>query len=118
MTLQADPDRLRQIMHHLCDNAIKFTAQGTISITYKPLGHNQVEIRVKDMGIGIAKKDLPFIFDRFRQIDNSSTRAYDGAGLGLAVTRELVRLHQGSIRVESQFRKGSTFIVALPLVPQ
>ncbi|MFH1429467.1 MAG: ATP-binding protein, partial [Candidatus Margulisiibacteriota bacterium] len=97
-------------------NALKFTTKGTVTLSYKQV-EDQVEIKVQDSGIGIAKKDLPFIFNRFSQVDNSSTRAYEGTGLGLALIKELVKLHNGSIRVESQYHQGSTFIVTLPMAP-
>ncbi|MFC1477850.1 sensor histidine kinase [Candidatus Margulisiibacteriota bacterium] len=114
--IQANQARLLQIINNLCDNALKFTTKGSVSLSYKQAG-DHVEIKVKDTGIGIAKKDLPFIFNRFSQVDNSSTRAYEGTGLGLALIKELVELHNGSIRVESQYHQGSTFIITLPMAP-
>ncbi|MFA5929101.1 MAG: ATP-binding protein, partial [Candidatus Margulisiibacteriota bacterium] len=109
-----DKVRLRQAVHNLCDNAIKFTAKGSVTIAYRQV-QGLLEISIKDTGIGIAAKNQPYIFDRFRQIDNSSTRAYDGTGLGLAVTKALVVMHHGTIEVKSKVRQGATFLVRIPL---
>ncbi len=112
--IQADPLRIGQILDNLVTNAEKFTAQGAISLrAYADAGRVCIEIR--DTGIGIAESDMDKVFDRFQQVDSSSTRRAGGAGLGLAITRHLVELHGGTIEVESQPGEGSTFTVRLPV---
>ncbi len=111
-TVRGDRVRLRQILINLVGNAVKFTDQGTISVTSRPLDGG-VELAVADTGIGIPEKDLPAIFDRFRQVDSSSTRKAGGTGLGLAITRKLVELHGGTIEVTSQPEVGSAFTFSL-----
>jgi signal transduction histidine kinase/DNA-binding NarL/FixJ family response regulator len=110
-----DPDRLQQIVWNLLSNAAKFTPPGgkiTLSLGATVYG---VEIRVTDSGIGIAPEFLPFVFDRFRQADSSSTRVHGGLGLGLAIVRQLVELHGGSVHAESAGTgRGSSFVVRLP----
>ncbi|MGQ9896039.1 MAG: ATP-binding protein [Acidobacteriota bacterium] len=111
-----DPSRLRQIVTNLVSNALKFTEQGEVTVT---LDVNPSEetftIEVRDTGIGIAEKDLPHIFEAFRQVDGSATRKYGGTGLGLSIARENVLLLDGTIEVESEVGKGSVFRVRLPL---
>lgn len=116
LELVIDPSRLQQVLWNLIFNAIKFTpANGTISILWKPVGH-QVEIAVSDTGRGISQRFLPFVFDRFRQADSSSTRSDGGLGIGLSITRQIVELHGGTVSVASPGEgKGSVFTVRLPL---
>lgn len=120
-----DPTRLQQVLWNLLSNAIKFTPeQGRIDLSLKrengsPVGQEQVAILVKDSGRGIDRAFLPYIFDRFRQEDNSTTRRYGGLGLGLAIVRSLVELHGGSVAASSAGRElGSEFKVTLPLATQ
>lgn len=112
-----DADRLRQILWNLLSNAIKFTpAGGVVRVT---LGRSGADARVavSDTGQGIAPELLPFVFERFRQGDTSSTRRHGGLGIGLAIVRELVELHGGRVAVESGGAGcGSTFTVELPLL--
>lgn len=110
-----DPEQIKQIMTNLISNALKFTPPGgSIKIS---LGKEKQDFRIEvaDTGIGIAEKDLPHIFNRFYQVDDSSTRKGEGTGIGLAHTRELVQLMGGSIMVKSQEQQGTTFIVRLPI---
>ncbi len=107
-----DRTRLRQILINLVGNAVKFTDEGTVSVTSRPLDGG-VELEVADTGVGIPEKDLPAIFDRFRQVDSSSTRKAGGTGLGLAITRKLVELHGGTIGVTSRLGEGSVFTFSL-----
>ena len=111
-----DANRLQQIFWNLLNNAVKFTPQGgKVSVEMKRCAP-EVRISVRDSGIGISKDFLPFIFDRFRQADGSSTRAHGGLGLGLAIVKHLVQLHQGRVEVESAGKdQGATFTVSLPL---
>lgn len=115
--VSGDPNRLQQIFWNLFSNAVKFTPPGgRVTVSVQRCDAN-VQISVADTGIGINPEFLPFIFDRFRQADGSTTRAHGGLGLGLAIVRHLVELHQGTVEVESPGQKlGSTFTVKLPLV--
>ena len=111
-----DPDRLRQVLWNLLSNAIKFTsANGTVRITLERRGPH-VRVAVTDTGQGIRPALLPFVFERFRQGDTTSTRQHGGLGIGLAIVRELVELHGGRVDVESREGRGSTFTVELPLL--
>ncbi len=118
-SLVGDADRLRQIVWNLLSNAIKFTPLGgRVSVSLRCNGEN-VEVRVTDTGRGIEPAFLPFVFDRFRQADSSSTRQKTGLGLGLAIVRHLVELHGGEVRAESDGPgHGATFIVMLPVSSQ
>jgi len=111
-----DPDRLQQVIWNLLTNAIKFTAEnGVIQIETRKIGKN-VEVVVSDNGKGITAEFLPFVFDRFRQADSSSTRTAGGLGLGLAIVKQLVELHGGSVEASSKGEdEGSTFIITLPV---
>jgi signal transduction histidine kinase/CheY-like chemotaxis protein len=115
--VNGDPDRLQQIVWNLVSNAIKFTeAGGTIDVRLDVAG-TCARISVTDTGQGISPEFLPSVFERFRQNDASSTRRHGGLGLGLALVRELVELHSGSVRAASAgVNKGSTFTIDLPTV--
>jgi signal transduction histidine kinase/ActR/RegA family two-component response regulator len=114
-----DANRLQQVVWNLLSNAIKFTPTGgRIEVKLERAGEN-VEISVSDTGLGIGSDFLPFIFDRFRQADGTTTRQHGGLGLGLAIARHLVELHGGTIKADSEGEgKGATFIARLPLAPQ
>mgnify|MGYP001120281316 CR=1 FL=1 len=110
-----DQDKLEKVCFNLLSNALKFTLeQGTITTTLTLLEGNQVEIKIEDTGVGIPENALPHIFDRFYQVDGSSTRAYEGTGIGLSLVKELVELHQGKVSVQSIPDKGTIFSVILP----
>ncbi len=115
--LVADPVRFRQILYNLVSNALKFTPEGGhITVTSRPAGSNAVEIAVHDTGCGINAEDLPKLFQPFTQLDASLSRRHQGTGLGLVLTKKLVELHGGLIRVESVGEdQGCTFTVTLPL---
>jgi signal transduction histidine kinase/ligand-binding sensor domain-containing protein/DNA-binding response OmpR family regulator len=117
-----DRDKLEKIMNNLLANAFKFTPdQGRVTVSVNILspkgstGGGMLEIRVRDSGIGIPPDKLEKMFDRFYQLDSSRTHAQEGTGIGLALTKELVELHGGTIRVESRPGQGSTFIIGLLL---
>lgn len=113
----SDKLRLRQILINLIGNAIKFTEKGYITITAKvePVGDSHIlRIDVKDSGIGIAEAALPVIFEKFRQADSSVSRRYGGTGLGLPISKSLAEIMGGTIKVESQPGRGSTFSLILP----
>ena len=115
----ADAARVRQILTNLVGNALKFTDRGTVKVEAGQVG-NRVLVRVVDTGIGIAKEAQERIFVAFEQADGGTARKHGGTGLGLTVTRQLVELHGGTIRVESAERKGSafTFDLAAALVDE
>nr|WP_294902913.1 hybrid sensor histidine kinase/response regulator transcription factor [uncultured Lacibacter sp.] len=119
-----DAEKLRQIISNLLSNALKFTpAQGNVyvSISQEPAtkhNYTTLVLKVKDTGIGIPENQLPHIFDRFYQLDNSHTRKAEGTGIGLALTKELVKLMNGTIAVKSPpvgATKGTEFTITLPL---
>ncbi len=116
-----DPEKFRKILANLLSNAFKFTPpNGSVSISLTKIisprerGQNGAEIRVADTGIGIPKDKISFIFDRFYQINEPDPPYQAGTGIGLALTKELVELHHGKIKVESEPDIGTTFIIFLP----
>ncbi|MCB9449973.1 MAG: GAF domain-containing protein [Anaerolineaceae bacterium] len=137
-TIQADPQRIRQIIINLLDNAAKFTEQGSITIKITPALIQQgravtgrvpplkldvtdgewLQIAVTDTGIGISAQNQSLIFEAFRQVDGSSIRKYEGTGLGLTITQQLVNMHKGYIWVDSELGRGSTFTIILPSISQ
>jgi PAS domain S-box-containing protein len=113
-----DATRLQQIVWNLLSNAVKFTPNGGQVNVHLDCIDQKARIQVSDNGQGIHPDFLPFVFDRFRQEDNSITRTHGGLGLGLAIVRYLVELHGGTVRAESPgSRQGATFIVLLPIAP-
>ncbi|MFH1709758.1 MAG: HAMP domain-containing sensor histidine kinase [bacterium] len=113
--IEADERKLKQIIFNLLSNAIKFTTDGgSVRVIVKRDG-DEVRISVEDSGIGIKPEDLPKLFSEFTQLESGYTKKHEGTGLGLALTKKLVELHGGSIRVESEFGKGSKFIFTLPV---
>lgn len=117
-TVMGDADRLRQTVWNLISNAIKFTPSGGTIFVDLTRSEHYVRLCVRDTGIGIDPEFLPHVFERFRQADSSTTRVHNGLGLGLAIVRDLVELHGGSIDAQSDGRdRGATFIVTLPAAP-
>lgn len=109
LTLMADSLRLEQVMINLLDNALKYcTAGDTVVVTIQYINQT-MQITIEDTGKGIAKEDLPYIFDRLYRVDKSRSRALGGSGLGLAIVKELVHAHGGEIAVRSEENKGTTF---------
>ncbi|MCB0520556.1 MAG: response regulator [Lewinellaceae bacterium] len=126
LEMDFDPEQVQQVMTNLLSNAIKFTPSGgevDVKITSDDLRFtidsdnrkSSIVIQVKDTGIGIPSEELPHIFDRFYQVDGTTTRAGEGTGIGLAHARELVKLMGGKIEVKSELGKGSAFKVVLPI---
>lgn len=115
LSISADPDRLQQVLWNLMSNAVKFTGSGgrvTIAVTRNDAN---IEIAVTDSGVGIAPAFLPHVFERFRQAESGTNRERGGLGLGLAISRELIEMHGGTIRAESPgVGLGSTFRIVLP----
>ncbi|MBD2470653.1 PAS domain-containing protein [Nostoc sp. FACHB-145] len=114
-TVRGDSGRLQQVIWNLLSNAVKFThTGGRIQVRLDRVNSN-VQVTVSDTGIGIEPEFLPFVFERFRQADATTTRAYGGLGLGLAIVSHIVKLHSGTVCVESPGKEqGATFIVNLP----
>lgn len=113
--IACDPDNIERIMLNLLSNAIKFTKEGgSINVNIHDKGE-EVIISVKDSGIGIPKDKQDIIFDRFRQVDKSLTRNHEGSGIGLSLVKSLVEIHDGKISVESEYGKGTEFIINLPV---
>ncbi|MCB9315513.1 MAG: response regulator [Lewinellaceae bacterium] len=119
-----EKEKMGRVFFNLLSNAIKFTppdSAGTITLRISKKGPDaafpggSAEITVSDTGVGIPEDRLPYIFDRFYQVDDSNTREWEGTGIGLALVKELVKLHRGSVRVESVQGSGSSFTVQLPL---
>lgn len=113
--ISGDAERLQQVVWNLLTNAVKFTPKGGRIQVKVHRVESHVEIVVRDSGIGISKEFLPYVFDRFRQADASSTRIHGGLGLGLSIVHQLVDLHGGAVSVQSEGEgKGATFTVTLP----
>jgi len=116
INIAADLKKLKQIMFNLLSNAVKFTPDGGgVEVSAKLAAADFIEISVKDTGIGIKPADLSKLFQTFSQIESAYTKTVEGTGLGLALTKKLVELHGGKIRVESEFGKGSKFIFTIPV---
>ena len=114
-TIIADEDRIQQILWNLLSNAVKFTPQSGTVLLEARREVSEVTLSVTDSGDGISPAFLPFVFDRFRQADGTTTREHGGLGLGLAIVRHLVELHGGTVRAASAgLGSGSTFTVSLP----
>lgn len=117
LAVEGDENRLQQIMYNLVGNAIKFTDSGAVTVSAIALD-GMVEVTVADTGIGISPDQFKDIFKSFEQVDASVSREYGGTGLGLSITKQLVELHGGTIRVESELSQGSRFIFTLPISSQ
>ena len=112
--ITTDRQKVKQILLNLLSNALKFTHDGRVTISARRLADRTIALSVADTGIGIAVGDQEKIFEDFRQLDNSPTRAYGGTGLGLSICRRLAQMLNGRISVESHVGKGSVFTVTLP----
>jgi len=118
-TAWLDRDGIDQVLDNLVSNAIKYTLDGgTIDISAMGNGEGQLAIAVKDTGIGIPKKDLSRIFERFYRVDKARSRNMGGTGLGLSIAREIVRAHGGTISLDSEMNVGTVVTVLLPIVPE
>ena len=108
-----DRDMWEKIVLNLLSNALKFTFEGEVDLTLKPVD-GVVELRVRDTGVGIPEEHRERMFERFHRIEGAAARTYEGTGIGLALVQELAKLHGGSVRVESAVGAGSTFTVTIP----
>ena len=113
VTIFSDQSRLKQILHNLLSNAFKFTEKGKITLEATQF-QNKFFLRVSDTGVGIPKENLENVFEGFYQVDESSTRKFGGAGLGLAISKEITALLGGKIKVESKLKQGTTFLLEFP----
>jgi hypothetical protein len=109
-----DRDMWEKIVLNLISNAFKFTFEGEITVSLEQVG-SSAELHVRDTGVGIPATEIPNLFDRFHRVPNTRSRTHEGSGIGLALVHELVKLHRGSMRVESTEGHGSTFTVSVPL---
>ncbi|MEV2966792.1 cell wall metabolism sensor histidine kinase WalK [Paenibacillus larvae] len=115
-SISIDRDKIDQVLDNLLSNAIKYTAdEGIVRIQANRLDHDWVEISVEDTGIGIPKKDLSRIFERFYRVDKARSRNMGGTGLGLSIAREIVKAHGGSIQLESEYNVGTRVSFTLPV---
>ena len=113
--LKTDKIKIKEILSNIVLNAVKFTDRGTIEVSVSSVeGGEQIEIEVKDTGVGIPEDFLPFIFEPFRQAEGSFTRSHGGVGLGLSIARRLLNLLHGQVEVDSEVGKGSTFRITIP----
>jgi signal transduction histidine kinase len=111
----ADRNKIRQILLNLVGNSIKFTPKGGLIEIYSVTKDGMVNICVKDTGIGISSEDMKKLFEPFKQLDSALSRKYDGTGLGLSLVQKLTEMHGGTVTVESELNKGSTFTISIPL---
>jgi len=114
LTLQGDGDRLIRVFLNLLDNSLKYTPSGGCVSMQATRDEDGVNVAIADTGHGIPPEHVPHLFERFRRVENARSRSVGGAGLGLAIAHEIVRLHGGAISVQSAVGRGSTFTVRLP----
>ena len=112
--VEIDTDKMTQVIDNIINNAIKYSPDGgKITVSMKTTD-TQMILSISDEGLGIPKKDLPKIFDRFYRVDKARSRAQGGSGLGLAIAKEIIKQHNGFIWAKSEYGKGSTFTIVLP----
>jgi PAS domain S-box-containing protein len=108
-----DRDMWEKIVLNLLSNAFKFTLEGEIAVSLRTVG-GQAELCVRDTGVGVPQRELPRLFERFHRIEGQKSRTHEGSGIGLALVQELVKLHGGTIRADSEVGRGTTFAVRIP----
>ena len=111
---EIDTDKMTQVLDNILNNAIKYSPDGGKVTVSMQTTESQLILSISDEGLGIPKKDLPLIFDRFYRVDKARSRAQGGTGLGLSIAKEIVKLHKGFIWAKSDYGKGSTFTIVLP----
>src|SRR6202012_4966594 len=113
--IHVDRDLWEKIVLNLISNAFKFTFEGEIGVKLrKSSDKSRVELTVRDTGVGVPEEELPRLFERFHRIEGQKSRSFEGSGIGLALVQELVRLHSGTIRADSETGKGTSFTISLP----
>lgn len=115
--VEVDPDKMIQVIDNIMNNAIKYSPDGGKIKVRLVETHNNIMLSISDQGLGIPKKDLQRVFDRFYRVDKARARRQGGTGLGLAISREVMRAHNGAIWAESKEGQGSTFFITLPYEP-
>lgn len=115
--VEIDTDQMMQVIDNIMNNAIKYSPDGGVITVGLTQSQNQIILSISDQGLGIPKKDLNKIFDRFYRVDKARSREQGGTGLGLAIAKEIVEAHKGKIWADSQEGKGSTFYISLPFEP-
>lgn len=115
--VEVDADKMIQVLDNIMNNAIKYSPSGGTITCRLMETHNNIVISIADEGLGVPKKDIPHVFDRFFRVDKARARSIGGTGLGLAISKEVVQKHGGKIWLESIENKGSTFFISLPYVP-
>jgi signal transduction histidine kinase len=115
--LMADENRLQEVIYNLLDNAVKYSQpEGKITLRVQR-EEDSVRISVSDEGVGIPAADLPRVFERFYRADKARSRSVSGTGLGLSIVKHIVQLHGGSVEAQSEFGRGTTISVSLPIAP-
>jgi CheY-like chemotaxis protein len=114
LTVISDPVRIYQVLSRLLDNAFKFTEEGSVELGYAIL-NKHIEFCVKDTGVGLTDEQKRYVFERFRKAEETKTKLYGGAGLGLSICKKLVELMGGETRVESEPGRGSEFYFTIPM---
>ncbi|CRH23569.1 cell wall metabolism sensor histidine kinase WalK [Carnobacterium maltaromaticum] len=115
--VEVDADKMIQVLDNIMNNAIKYSPSGGTITCRLMETHNNIVISIADEGLGVPKKDIPHVFDRFFRVDKARARSMGGTGLGLAISKEVVQKHGGKIWLESIENRGSTFFISLPYVP-
>ncbi len=114
--LKSDRMKVKEILSNIVFNAVKYTDKGQVRVTAAPTeSGDQIEIEIKDTGVGISQESLPLIFEPFRQVEGSSSRSLGGVGLGLAIAKRLLNLLHGKVEVASEVGKGTTFRITMPV---
>lgn len=115
--VEADADKIMQVLDNILNNAFKYSPDGGVITCRLVKTHNNVVLSISDQGMGIPKKDLTYVFDRFFRVDKARARSMGGTGLGLAISKEVIQHHGGKIWADSIEGKGTTFYISLPYVP-
>ncbi|MDE7492921.1 cell wall metabolism sensor histidine kinase WalK, partial [Streptococcus agalactiae] len=112
--VEIDTDKMTQVIDNILNNAVKYSPDGGKITVNLRTTKTQMILSISDQGLGIPKKDLPLIFDRFYRVDKARSRQQGGTGLGLSIAKEIVKQHKGFIWAKSEYGKGSTFTIVLP----
>ena len=115
--VEIDTDKMMQVVDNIVNNAIKYSPDGGVITVRLLQSQNRIILSISDQGLGIPRKDLDKIFERFYRVDKARSRAQGGTGLGLAIAKEIVEAHHGKIWADSSEGKGSTFYISLPYEP-